>query len=84
MVSGVMLDVKICLEYNILLFEYIGTHYRFGNDTSPAVLSTVRCFRSYLVILQCSYSSTPPLSCTDEDDVSVMCCELLSIKIIIN
>ena len=61
----------------------IGTHYRFGTDTSPAVISDVDCFRSYLVILQCIYNIPPSSSCTDEDDVSVVCCELLSIKIVI-
>ena len=50
----------------------------FGNDSSlPTLLSNVSCSTSsYLVILQCSYDDTPPSSCTDDDDVSVTCCEL--------
>ena len=51
---------------------------RYGTDTSPTVLSSVDCSTSdYLVILQCSYDSTPPSSCTNSDDVSVYCCESL-------
>ena len=42
------------------------------------------CFTSsYLVILQCSYDDTPPSSCTDDDDVSVTCCEMI-FKIVID
>ena len=49
----------------------------FGNASSlPTLLSNVSCSTSsYLVILQCSYDDTPPSSCTDDDDVSVTCCE---------
>ena len=55
----------------LLLFD------RFGNDTSPAVLSGVNCSTSvYLVILQCSFDSTASSSCTDNDDVSIVCSEL--------
>ena len=52
------------------------SYTRFGNDSYPTVLSSVDCSTpTYLVILQCSFNSTPPSSCTDEDDVSVQCCE---------
>ena len=48
----------------------------FGINGRPTLLSNVSCSTSsYLVILQCSYDDTPPSSCTDDDDVSVTCCE---------
>ena len=52
--------------------------HRFGIDTSPTVLNNVDCSTSsYLVILQCDYKTSPPLfSCTDDDDVSVVCSKL--------
>ena len=33
------------------------------------------CSSTYLVILQCSFSTFIPSSCTDDSDVSVSCCE---------
>ena len=50
-------------------------YYRYGTDTSPTVINHVICSSSYLVILQCLFSTIISSSCTDDNDVSVTCCE---------
>ena len=55
--------------------------FRFGLDKKTTLLHKVHCSTSlYLVILQCSFAFISPSlqpSCTDNDDVSVVCCELI-------
>ena len=68
-----------CVVCSSCMICAVYCNFRYGADTSPTVLSSVDCSTSsYLVILQCSYDSTPPSSCTNSDDVSVNCCESLT------
>ena len=50
----------------------------FGSDSYSIILDDVNCSTSnYLVILQCSYSTTIDSNCVNgRDDASVTCCEL--------
>ena len=51
----------------------------FGTDTYPIQLDDVSCStNTYLVILQCSYSTIITSNCVNgRDDASVICCEWL-------
>ena len=61
---------------------------RFGTDYSPITLDNVHCSSSeYLVILQCSFSTSIDFNCVNgRDDVSVTCCEFIfnNAKIAVN
>ena len=51
--------------------------YRYGTDINPVLLEDVDCSSSsYLVLLQCSYSTLISSYCNDNDrDVFVVCCK---------
>ena len=51
--------------------------HSYGTDYSPFVLDEVDCSdSSYLVLLQCSYSTIIDSSCIEDyDDVTVSCCK---------
>ena len=57
----------------------------FGRDPYPIILNDVDCSSSeYLVILQCSFSTSIGSNCLKgRDEVSVTCCELYCTLIII-
>ena len=51
--------------------------YRYGTDINPVLIEDVDCSSSsYLVLLQCSYSTLISSYCNDNDhDVYVVCCK---------
>ena len=58
-----------------MFYSYIINSY--GTDTASSVLEDVDCYSSsYLVLLQCSYSSRYSTYCNNDiRDVFVVCCK---------
>ena len=49
--------------------------HSFGTDPRIAVYNSVNCADPNLLVLeQCTYSTSVQSGCTDDEDISVICC----------
>ena len=66
------------VSFTFVSIKYIEfSLYSYGTDTKLTLLEDVDCSSSsYLVLLQCSYSTVITSDCNDHDlDVFVVCCK---------
>ena len=69
-----MIGLYLCYYYTF----YLKINFSYIKDHAPTSLSYLSCAISeYLNIFQCDYSTTSSSLCTDDTDVSVICCKLI-------